>query len=49
LDAYKPGVVAQLDNLHTFAFGVLADKGEPGLLEALNCSRVDLIPVSVSF
>jgi hypothetical protein len=48
LDSHEPRVVAYLDDLHTLTLNILADKGKPGLLEPIDHSRVDFVPMPVS-
>lgn len=48
LDTDEPGVVLDLDNLHTLALGVLSDERETGLLNLLDHVGVDLVTMTVA-
>lgn len=47
LRAHKVGVVLDLEDLHTLARLVLADKVQTSSLELINVGRVDLVAVAV--
>lgn len=48
LHTHEPGVVANLNNLHTLTLGVLANERQTGLLDALHHVGVNFIPVTVA-
>lgn len=48
LHTHEPRVVANLNNFHTLALGVLANERQTGLLDALHHVGVNFIPVTVA-
>lgn len=48
LHTHKPGVVLDLDDLHTLTLDVLSNEGETGLLDLLDHLRVDLVTMAVA-